>query len=132
MSYHPDYLVIFDPSQVSKPSTYTGFVDGGIIISCSADPEEILAMGVKPSRIVLVDGIRIAFEVTGNNLTNMIMCGAFARSGVLSLEATLKAIRENLPAGFVKTSLRGAERGYNEAVVYDYDCLLYTSPSPRD
>ena len=23
MSYHPDYLVIFDPSQVSKPSTYT-------------------------------------------------------------------------------------------------------------
>ena len=51
----------------------------------------------------------------------MIMCGAFARSGVLSLEATLKAIRENLPAGFVKTSLRGAERGYNEAVVYDYD-----------
>lgn len=69
---------------------------GGIIISCSADPEEILAMGVKPSRIVLVDGIRIAFEVTGNNLTNMIMCGAFARSGVLSLEATLKAIRENL------------------------------------
>lgn len=121
MSYHPDYLVIFDPSQVSKPSTYTGFVDGGIIISCSADPEEILAMGVKPSRIVLVDGIRIAFEVTGNNLTNMIMCGAFARSGVLSLEATLKAIRENLPAGFVKTSLRGAERGYNEAVVYDYD-----------
>lgn len=121
MSYHPDYLVIFDPSQVSKPSTYTGFVDGGIIISCSADPEEILAMGVKPSRIVLVDGIRIAFEVTGNNLTNMIMCGAFARSGVLSLEATLKAIRENLPAGFVKTSLRGAERGYSEAVVYDYD-----------
>ena len=63
---------------MSKPSTYTGFVDGGIIISCSADPEEILAMGVKPSRIVLVDGIRIAFEVTGNNLTNMIMCGAFA------------------------------------------------------
>lgn len=121
MSYHPDYLVIFDPSQVSKPSTYKGFVDGGIIVSCGSDPEAILAMGVKPSRIVLVDGIRIAFEVTGSNLTNMIMCGAFARSGAVSLDATLKAIRENLPAGFVKTSLQGAERGYNEASVFDYE-----------
>lgn len=121
MTYEPDYIIIFDPSQISKPSTYDGFVQGGVIVACGTNPEEILAMGVKPSKIVMVDGIRIAFETTGSNLTNMIMCGAFARAGAVSLESALRAMRENLPPNFQKTSLMGAQRGYDEATVYEYE-----------
>ncbi len=121
MTYEPDYLIIFDPSQLSKQSTYEGFVQGGVIVACGTDVDEILSMGVKPSKIVLVDGIKIAFEVTGSNLTNMIMCGAFAKSGAVSLDATLQAMDENLPKSFIKTSIAGARRGYDEAVVYEYD-----------
>ena len=122
MCYEPDYLVVFDPSQLSKPATYAGFAPGGTIIACGTDPEEILAMGVKPAKIVMIDGIKIAFEVTGNNLTNMIMCGAFCRAvPELPLEALLQAIRETLSKGFQKTSLLGAQRGYDEAQVYTYE-----------
>ncbi len=122
MCYEPDYLVIFDPSQLKKPATYKGFVPGGVIVACGTDPEEVLSMGVKPSKLVMVDGIRIAYEVTGNNLTNMIMCGAFCRAvPELPMEALLKAIEENLPKNFQKTSILGAQRGHDEAVVYTYE-----------
>lgn len=122
MCYEPDYLVVFDPSQLSKPATYKGFVTGGIIIACGTDPEEILKMGVKPSKIIMVDGIKIAYEVTGNNLTNMIMCGAFCRAvDELPLEALMQAIREHLSKNFQRTSILGAQRGYDEAAVYTYD-----------
>lgn len=122
MCYEPDYLVIFDPSQIGKPATYKGFVPGGVIVACGTDPDEVLAMGVKPSKLVMVDGIKIAFETTGNNLTNMVMCGAFCRAvDELPMEALEKAIRENLPKNFQKTSLIGAQRGHDEAQVYTYD-----------
>lgn len=121
MCYEPDYLVIFDPSQISKPATYKGFVPGGVIVACGTDPQEVLSMGVQPSRLVMVDGIRIAYEVTGNNLTNMVMCGAFCRAvPALPMEALLKAIEENLPKNFHRTSILGAQRGHDEAVVYEY------------
>lgn len=121
LSYVPDYLIIFDPSQISKAKTYEGFPEGGVIVACGTDPEQVLAMGVKPSKIVMVDGIRIAYEVTGNNLTNMIMCGAYAKAGLISIDAAMKAIEENLPKNFVKTSVLGCQRGYDEAKVYKYD-----------
>lgn len=121
LSYIPDYLVIFDPSQISKAKTYEGFPEGGVIIACGLDHEEVLKMGVKPSKIVMIDGIKIAFEITKNNLTNMIMCGAFARAGLISLDATIKAMEENLPKNFVPTSVEGCKRGYEEAQVFEYD-----------
>lgn len=122
MCYEPNYLVIFDPSQISKPATYKGFAPGGVIIACGTDPEAVLAMGVKPAKLVMIDGIKIAYEVTGNNLTNMIMCGAFCRAVPdLPMAALEQAITETLQKGFQKTSLLGAHRGYEEAQVYTYD-----------
>lgn len=122
MTYEPDYLLIFDPSQIKKEATYRGFVHGGIIVACGTEPEEILKMGVQPSKIVMVDGIQIAFEVTGTNLTNMVMCGAFSKAVEdMPLDSVLKAIEENLPANFRKTSVMGAQRGYDEAKIYEYE-----------
>ena len=122
MTYEPEILIIFDASQVHRPEVYKGFVHGGIIIACGNDPNEVLAMGVHPSKIVMVDAIQIAFEITGNNLTNMIMCGAYCRAVEdLPISAVTRAIEEELPPNFQKTSLNGAQRGYDEAVIYNYD-----------
>lgn len=121
-SYNPDYLLIFEPSMVNDPATFKGFVHGGTIITCKVDPEEILSKGVKPGKIVMVDAIRIAYEITGNNLTNMILCGAFAKCDeVVSIKSVLEAIRNNLTKSFVRTSLEGAQRGYDEAEILTYD-----------
>lgn len=122
MTYEPEVLIIFDPSQVHRPDVYKGFVHGGVIVACGTDPEEILKMGVCPSRIVMIDAIQIAFEITGNNLTNMIMCGAYCKAvHDLPLSAVTAAIEEELPKNFQKTSVLGAKRGYTESVIYDYD-----------
>ena len=60
--YHPDILMVFDPSLLSKPETYEGFRNGGTIVACGTDVNEVLASGVKPGRIVMVDGLKIAFS----------------------------------------------------------------------
>ena len=77
--YHPDILMVFDPSLLSKPETYEGFRNGGTIVACGTDVNEVLASGVKPGRIVMVDGLKIAFETIKKNITNMIMLGTFAK-----------------------------------------------------
>ena len=123
-SYEPDFLIICDPSQISVPQNYEGFKEGGVIVACGTDPQKVLEMGVKPKRIVMIDGIRIAYETTRNSLTNMIMCGAFARAtDIISFDSILSAIREELPSAFVKTSVTGAQRGHDEAQIYDYDVV---------
>ena len=129
MTYEPDILVIFDPSQLKRPETYKGFVHGGVIVACGLSPEDVLEMGVQPSRIVMVDGIQIAYEITDNNLTNMIMCGAYAKAvDDLPVDAVYEAIKADLPENFQRTSLLGAQRGYEEATVYNYDVPEIHSP----
>ena len=61
--------------------------------------------------------------------------GAFLRaapeleSQALGLEEALASIR--VPEGFV-VELIAAEPVVKDPVAFDWDCLLYTSPSPRD
>ena len=56
--YHPDILMVFDPSLLNKPETYEGFRTGGVIVACGTDVNVVLASGVKPGKIVMVDGLR--------------------------------------------------------------------------
>lgn len=121
LTYEPDYLFLLDPSQISKQKSYEGFPEGGVIIACGTDVNAVMAMGVKPSKVIMVDGIKIAFEVNGNNLTNMVICGAFCKTGELKLEDAIKAMENNLPKNFVKTSVLSCQRGYDESTVYEFD-----------
>ena len=127
LTYEPDYLFLLDPSQISKQKSYEGFPEGGVIIACGTDVNAVMAMGVKPSKVIMVDGIRIAFEVNGNNLTNMVMCGAFCKAEELKLEDAIKAMENNLPKNFVKTSVLSCQRGYDESTVYE----LTTRPAEK-
>lgn len=114
--------MVFDPSLLSKPETYEGFRNGGTIVACGTDVNEVLASGVKPGRIVMVDGLKIAFETIKKNITNMIMLGTFAKAtGMVGIEDLQAAMVTGLGPAMAKKNETAMKRGYDEAVIYDYD-----------
>lgn len=120
--YHPDILMVFDPSLLSKAETYAGFRNGGTIVACGTDVNEVLASGVKPGRIVMVDGLRIAFETIKKNITNMVMLGTLAKAtDLVAIEDLQAAMVTGLGTAMAKKNESAMQRGYDEAIVYNYD-----------
>ena len=120
--YHPDILMVFDPSLLSKPETYEGFRTGGTIVACGTDVNEVLSSGVKPGKIVMIDGLRIAFEDIKRNTTNMIMLGTLAKAcDLVALEDLKDAMYAGLGKGLASRNENALRRGYDEAVIYTYD-----------
>lgn len=120
--YHPDVLMVFDPSLLSKPETFEGFRNGGTIVACGTDVNEVLASGVKPGKIIMVDGLKIAFDVIKRNTTNMIMLGALAKgTDLVALEDVKEAMYTGLGKALASKNELALQRAYDEAVVYTYN-----------
>lgn len=120
--YTPEILLVLDPSLLEKKDVYNGFVKGGLIVSAGKDPRQILNMGVEPSVIALVDGMGIALEETGTNITNVIMLGAFAKAtGLVSLEHVKEAVTESFSGKLLAKNLVGLQRGFDETAIHKYD-----------
>ncbi|MDR3361780.1 MAG: 2-oxoacid:acceptor oxidoreductase family protein [Desulfovibrio sp.] len=120
--YKPETLLVLDPSLLEKKDVYDGFVKGGTIISAGKHPEQILDMGVEPLLIALIDGMGIALEETGTNITNVIMLGAFAKAtGLISLKHAKKAVEKSFSGKLLAKNLVSLTRGYNELTLHKYD-----------
>lgn len=120
--YKPEILLVLDPSLLDKKDVYAGFVKGGSVVSAGKDPQQILDMGVEPSVIALVDGMGIALEETGTNITNVIMLGAFAKaSGLVTFDHVKTAVEQSFSGKLLAKNLVGLQRGYDETVLYKYD-----------
>lgn len=120
--YHPDILIVLDPSLLSKKETYEGFRSGGTIVACGTEIEEILASGVKPGKIIMADGLKIAHETIKKNITNMIILGTLARAtDLVKLEDLQAAMVTGLGPAMAKKNEAAMRRGYDEAVVHDFD-----------
>lgn len=124
--YHPDVLMIFDPSLLDKAEFYEGFRKGGVIVACGVeeDVDKILGMGVQPAKIVLVDGIGIAFETLKRNTTNMIMLGTYAKAtGMVEMEDLKEAMFHGLGDSLASKNEAALQRGFDEAKVFTYDSV---------
>ena len=120
--YKPEILIVLDPSLLEKKDVFNGFVKGGIIVSAGKDPQQILSMGVEPSVIALVDGMGIALEETGTNITNVIMLGAFAKAtGLISLDHVKTAVEQSFSGKLLAKNMVGLRRGFDETVIQKYD-----------
>ncbi len=120
--YHPEILLVLDPSLLEKKEIYTGFVKGGMIVTAGKKPEQILDMGVEPSTIALVDGMGIALQETGTNITNVIMLGAFAKAtGLVSLEHVRTAVEGAFSGKILAKNMVGLQRGFDETELFTYD-----------
>ncbi len=116
--YDPEYLIVLEPSLLSKNVIYKGFLANGTIITCGRDVNQIVEAGAKPARVGLVDGIKIALEETGTNITNVIMLGAFAKAtGLVSLESIRNAVEHTFSGKLLQKNLIALQRGYDETEV---------------
>ncbi|MBS7526179.1 2-oxoacid:acceptor oxidoreductase family protein [Fusibacter paucivorans] len=120
--YHPDILMILDPTLLEKKEIYNGFKRGGTIIASAKSVDQILSMGVKPARIGLIDGMSIAFEETGTNITNVIMLGAFAKvTGLVEVDHLKTAVEGQFAGKLLNKNIGALARGYNETQLYEYE-----------
>lgn len=116
--YHPDHLVVLDPTLIYAIDVAAGLKENGwIIINSDRSPGEFTLPA--KFRIATVDAKRIAVEHHLGNPTNPIVntaiLGAFARiTGLVGLKPLLEAVREAVPLQ-KEANAAATEEAYKEA-----------------
>jgi len=108
----PDYLIIQDPTLFGEVDVFSGIKQGGAALVNTEKPEEIEA----PDGVTLkaVHGTRIAMDVIGRPIANMVMVGAFAgMTGLVSLESIQEAVKERFGGKVGELNAEAVEKAYN-------------------
>lgn len=110
----PDYLIVQDPTLFGQVDIFSGLKDGGMAVVNTEKPEEI---DVPPGAILKdVAGTRIAMDVIGRDIPNMVMIGAFAgMTGLVSLEALQEAVKERFGGKVGDLNAEAVEKAYSAA-----------------
>jgi len=99
--YHPDHVMVLDPSLMDVVDVTAGLKKGGWILINSAQPPS--AFSLPPEfHVATVDANRIAFKYRLGPRTapivNTAILGAFAKvTGIAGLEAVIEAVRDSVP-----------------------------------
>lgn len=89
--YHPDYILIIDPSLMKNLDCFDGFKEGGIAIINVKQDSEIPSLNKQ--KVITISAEKIALETIGKPFANTPLLGAFAKAtGEIKLESMLKAI----------------------------------------
>jgi pyruvate ferredoxin oxidoreductase gamma subunit len=110
----PDYLIVQDPTLFGLVDVFHGIKDGGIAVVNTEKPGEINV----PDGVSLKDvaGTKIAMEVIGRPIPNMVMVGAFAgMTGLVSLESIQAAVKERFPGKVGDLNAEAVAKAYNAA-----------------
>ncbi len=110
----PDYLIVQDPTLFGQVDIFGGLKDGGVAIVNTEKPDEIDV----PQGAVLkpVAGTRIAMDVIGRPIPNMVMVGAFAGlTGRVSLETNQAAVKERFGGKVGEKNAEAVEKAYRAA-----------------
>ncbi len=92
--YHPDIVVVLDPSLPALVKVSEGLKDGGIVIlNTHMDESTVRKTFNLDCRLALVDANVIAREVLGLPITNTTMLGALVKAtGIVGMEALEDAL----------------------------------------
>ena len=110
----PDYLIVQDPTLFGQVDVFHGIKPGGMAIVNTEKPETIEV----PDGVVLkaVPGTKIAMEVIGRPIPNMVMIGAFAgMTGLVSLESIQEAVRERFAGKVGELNAEAVAKAYHAA-----------------
>jgi len=92
--YHPDYVVILDPTVIGPVKVEAGIKQNGMIIANYPKSAEELRKeyfsGLNSVKIITLNATKMAMDVLGRPITNTAMVGAFAGATKLIKLQTLK------------------------------------------
>ncbi len=110
--YHPDHVVVLDPTLLRTVNVTEGLKPEGVLILNSKGPPQ----GLRAGKVVWVDATSIAMEEMGAPITNMAMLGAYVRATEqVSLDSVLRAVGEYFKGGAGERNQRAITRAYEEA-----------------
>jgi len=110
----PDYLIVQDPTLFGQVDIFGGLKQGGIAVVNTEKPDEIDV----PQGVVLkpVPGTKIALDIIGRDISNMVMIGAFAGlTGLVSLASIQEAVKERFGGKVGDLNAKAVEKVYREA-----------------
>ena len=120
-------LVFANPENVLSPREVTAIA---IDIDSTAQTTELINSNSITALITGRDGSAIALRDASGTLINVQNTGNIQTAGINSDPTGESATNFNLIALDLSSNTTGIT--LNQSLAVDFDCLLYTSPSPRD
>ena len=118
--YHPDCIVVLDPTIKRAVDIFKGLKDDGIAVLNDPRPPEAIELPACVKRVGVVDATRISLEILNAPITNSCMIGAFMQTtGWLNWEAVEGAFRQNFPERLVEANLKAAKEAYETTRVLE-------------
>ncbi len=78
--YEPNIVIVLDPSIMKIIDVTAGIREGGIVVAnTTKSPEELKSDFNKDITVATINATKIALEVLGRPITNIIMLGAFLK-----------------------------------------------------
>ena len=123
--YHPEFLIIQDPTLLNHKSIFTGIsANTLVVVNSGQTPKELAeiikkASGIKISEnnIFSAPATEIALRVIGRNIVNTVILGTFARaSKLIGLADLEKAITEKFRGKgeeIVRKNLQAVKEAYD-------------------
>jgi len=116
--YHPDIVVVLDPSLLQIVNVEAGLKDGGLVIlNTKKSPEEVRKETGLKARLALVDASKIAMETMRVPITNTTMLGALLKAFHLIKMEALRIPIEHRFGPIAEKNLKACMRAYEETVV---------------
>ena len=115
--YEPDYVLVFDPAVVDiGVDIEKGAGSHTILLVNSGDPLAIdrLVQARSWKAVYHVDATQIAHEISGSQIPNAAMLGAFARTGIISVESVCYSLQETLGSERSEANVRAAREAYDQ------------------
>ncbi len=112
--YHPDYVIVQDPTLVGRVDVVLGLKHGGLVIVNTEKNSSDLDLEVD-GKVITFPATELALEILGKPIPNTALLGVFAAvTGELSLQAVEKAIHERFTEDLLEPNLRVAKKAYEE------------------
>jgi pyruvate ferredoxin oxidoreductase gamma subunit len=125
----PDAVIVQEPTLVHQVALFDGLSDDGYLLINTSRGFDDLGVGevaarLRPGRAMTVPATDLAREHLGRPLPNAVLLGGFAGlTGIVSIDAVTKAIRERFPGRLGDGNVAGA------AAAYEYVCNEIGAPA---
>ena len=93
--YHPDIIIVLDPTIMNAVNVFEGVKEGGILVlNTTHDPKD-MEIPKNIASVTVVDATKIALDMIGRPITNTVMLGAFYKAtGLVSVDEVAKKVEE--------------------------------------
>lgn len=114
--YHPDILIIQDPTLLNNASLLNGINSKTKIIINTAKDKSILKLKLPQANIYTIDATKIAMEILGKNIVNTVILSALIKfTNIISLDSLKLAIREKFAdksEELINKNIKAVEKAY--------------------